>query len=286
MLNSIGIVLGLLCKTTGPTIAVADDRSDHLLTVLVAEDNLVNQRLVVALLEKVGHKVVIANNGRQAIDNFKSQHFDLVLMDVQMPEVDGFEATYEIRKHQSERGNHRVPIVAVTAHASASDRKHCLSAGMDEYLAKPIRAVDLYKLIESITGHRSTITKASLSTSDASERIVDWEKAFETVGGDRSLLEDLITVFLNDRETLFANISNAIVDGNANELRLSAHSLRGALTHLGGREPARLASILEEIATAGEMESKSEVLKEVLGKLKASLDPLALEMAEFLKEKK
>lgn len=283
--NSIGIVLGLLCPTTSPVPGVTDNRSAQPLTVLVAEDNLVNQRLVVALLEKVGHTVVMANNGREAVESFKSQYFDLVLMDVQMPEVDGFEATYEIRKYQSEQGNHRVPIVAVTAHASPADRKHCLSAGMDEYLAKPIRAADLYNLIESITGHRSTITKPSVSTSATSERIVDWAKAFETVGGDRSLLEDLITVFLNDRETLFANISNAIDDGNANELRLSAHSLKGALTHLGGREPARLAAILEDIATARELEAKPEVLKEVLGKLKISLVPLALEMTDFLNDK-
>ena len=288
LLNSIGIVLGLLCKTTNTTIAVAGSRSEYPLSVLVAEDNLVNQRLVVALLEKVGHTVVIANNGRQAIDHFKSQHFDLVLMDVQMPEVDGLEATYEIRKYQSEQGNHRVPIVAVTAHARPADRKQCLSAGMDEYLAKPIRAADLYQLIESITGHRSTISQpsnGSSASSATSERIVDWAKAFETVGGDRSLLESLLTVFLNDRDTLFANISNAIDDGNANELRLSAHSLKGALTHLGAREPARLASILEEIGAARELESKSEVVTEVMKNLEASLEPLALEMGEFLNDK-
>ena len=285
--NSIAIVLGLLNPktTTNATIAAASGLSEHPLTVLVAEDNLVNQRLAEALLDKVGHTVVIANNGREAVDCFKSQHFDLVLMDVQMPEVDGFEATYEIRKYQSVQGNHRVPIVAVTAHASVADRKHCLSAGMDEYLAKPIRAVDLYKLIDSITGHRSTIGQSPLANSDASESIVDWARAFETVGGDRSLLEDLIRVFLKDRETLFTNISNAIDDGNANELRLSAHSLKGALTHLGGREPARLAAILEEIATARELESKSDVLTEVLDKLKASLDPLAAAMADFLNDK-
>ena len=283
--NSIAIVLGLLSPntTTNATIAVADVLSEHPLTVLVAEDNLVNQRLVAALLDKVGHKVVMANNGREAIDCFKSEHFDLVLMDVQMPEIDGFEATYEIRKYQSGQPMlHRTPIVAVTAHASAADRKHCLSAGMDEYLAKPIRAVDLYKLIESITGHRSTIGKPGLANANAAESIVDWARAFETVGGDRSLLEDLITVFLKDRETLFANISNAVADGNANELRLSAHSLKGALTHLGCREPARLAAILEEIATARELEVKSEVLTKVLNQLKASLDPLASVMADFL----
>ena len=285
--NSIAIVLGLLSpKTTSAAgITVANDLSRNPLTVLVAEDNLVNQRLVAALLDKVGHTVVIAKNGREAIEHFKSQYFDLVLMDVQMPEVDGFEATYEIRKHQSEQGNYRIPIVAVTAHATAADRKHCLSAGMDEYLAKPIRADDLYQLIESITGHRSTIGKPRLASSTASESNIDWAKAFETVGGDRSLLEELITVFLNDRETLFANISSAIDDGNANELRLSAHSLKGALTHLGAREPARLAAILEEIATARELEPKAEVLTEALGKLKTSLGPMAAEMADFLKKK-
>ena len=285
--DSIAIVLGVLNpKTTaGVPRAVFSDRSNRPLKVLVAEDNLVNQRLAEALLEKVGHTVVIANNGREAIEHFKSQHFDLVLMDVQMPEVDGFEATYEIRKYQSEQGNHRVPIIALTAHASPSDRKHCLAAGMDEYISKPIRAIDLYELIESKTGHRSTITHTNQAKPVAPERIVDWARAFETVGGDRSLLEELIKVFLGDRETLVSNISNAIKDGNANELRLSAHSIKGALTHLGAREPARLASILEEIGSAGDLETKSDVVTEVLQALKDSLAPLASEMNEFIARK-
>ena len=285
--NSIGIVLGLLNpKTTvGPASSAVNDLSQHPLKVLVAEDNLVNQRLAAALLEKVGHTVVIANNGREAIEHFKSDYFDLVLMDVQMPEVDGFEATYEIRKHQSEHGNNRVPIIAVTAHASPADRKHCLSAGMDEYIAKPIRAVDLYELIESKTGHRSTITHTSQQQTATPERLVDWARAFETVGGDRSLLTELITVFLGDQDTLVSNISNAISDGNANELRLSAHSLKGALTHLGAREPARLASILEEIGASGELEIKSDVVTDALQKIKDSLGPLASEMKEFVEQK-
>jgi len=157
---------------------------------------------------------------------------------------------------------------------------------MDEYISKPIRAIDLYELIESKTGHRFTRTQTNLAQPAPPEPIVDWSRAFDTVGGDRILLEELVFVFLSDRDTLVSNISNAIKDGNANELRLSAHSIKGALTHLGAREPAMLASMLEEIGSTGDLKTKSDVksdvVTEVLQKLKDRLAPLAAEMNDFI----
>jgi CheY-like chemotaxis protein len=122
------------------------------LRVLLAEDNVVNQKLGVRLLEKHGHAVVVVANGREAIEALERECFDVVLMDVQMPEMDGFEATAEIRRLEAPGG--RLPIVAMTAHAMKGDRERCLAAGMDAYVAKPIQPRELYEAIEHVLGQR------------------------------------------------------------------------------------------------------------------------------------
>jgi signal transduction histidine kinase/CheY-like chemotaxis protein len=118
------------------------------LRVLVAEDNAVNQRLASRLLEKRGHRVVVANNGREAVEALEKERFDLVLMDVQMPEMDGFEATAAIREKEKGSGN-RQPVIALTAHAMKGDREKCIAGGMDGYLTKPIRPQELDELLQS-----------------------------------------------------------------------------------------------------------------------------------------
>ena len=119
--------------------------------ILVAEDNAVNRQLVTALLVKRGHTIVSVVNGREAVAAIANEAFDLVLMDVQMPEMDGLEATAAIRKLEAVTGAH-VPIVALTAHAMKGDREICVAAGMDEYLSKPINPKALFALVELITG--------------------------------------------------------------------------------------------------------------------------------------
>jgi CheY-like chemotaxis protein len=116
------------------------------LRVLVAEDNAINQALVRSLLQKQGHTVVLVANGRDVIEAYQQQEFDVVLMDVQMPDIDGFEATALIRRHQEQTGR-RTPIIAMTAHAMKGDRERCLAMGMDGYLAKPMAAAELWQLL-------------------------------------------------------------------------------------------------------------------------------------------
>lgn len=119
------------------------------LSILLAEDNIINQKLAVKLLEKRGYRVVVASNGREAVDAFEEEHFDLILMDVQMPEMDGLEATRLIREKETERGRH-ISIVAMTAHAMKGDREECLAAGMDDYMSKPFKPKELYSIIEKV----------------------------------------------------------------------------------------------------------------------------------------
>jgi CheY-like chemotaxis protein len=132
-----------------PRVSTSVTRSDHPLAVLLAEDGLVNQLLVKRLLEKAGHTVTVVGNGAQAVEMVARSHFDVVLMDIQMPELDGFEATIRIRAN--EKNGRRVPVIALTAHAMEGDRERCLAAGMDGYLSKPIRPDALFAALAEHT---------------------------------------------------------------------------------------------------------------------------------------
>ena len=154
---------------------------------------------------------------------------------------------------------------------------------MDEYISKPIRATELYDLIELQTGHRSTgQTTQARTVREPKERVIDWERAFDTVGGDKQLLSDLIQVFLKDRNSMVSNIESAIENQNPDGLRLSAHSLRGALNHLGAKETAYLASKLEQLGTADSLGAVTEEASSLLQELKSSLEAVTKEMSDFL----
>ncbi|HKX33432.1 MAG TPA: ATP-binding protein [Blastocatellia bacterium] len=142
---------------SAPAAPPGSARQSRTLSILLTEDNLINQKVATRLLEKQGHTVVIANNGREAVTALERDHFDLVLMDVQMPVMSGFEATAAIRETERLTGRH-LPIIAMTAHAMKGDRELCLSAGMDGYISKPIQATDLFQLIaELVPGTDSTV---------------------------------------------------------------------------------------------------------------------------------
>ena len=218
------------------------------LRVLVAEDNAVNQTLMKALLERAGYDPVVASNGIEAVKLFAKGSFDVVLMDVQMPEMDGFDATYEILKLQADSSD-RVPIIALTAHASPADRSRCLAAGMDEYLAKPIRATALYELIDRLTGHHTTINVGKPKEKVVASSI-DWKAGYETVGGDEGLLRELLRVFVGNQAKLVQELEFAIESGNQREVRLSAHSFRGSLRHLGVIDASQVAGKIEDVAAS------------------------------------
>ncbi|HXU21032.1 MAG TPA: response regulator [Verrucomicrobiae bacterium] len=120
------------------------------LRILVVDDNAINQNLAVLLVKKQGHSAVVANNGREALELLEKEVFDLVLMDVQMPEIDGVEATMRLREKEQQKGLGHLPVIALTAHAMAGDRERCLAAGMDGYVTKPVRVKELFAAIDDI----------------------------------------------------------------------------------------------------------------------------------------
>ena len=243
--------------------------------ILVAEDNIVNQRLASRLLEREGHQVEIAASGRQALELLERKRFDLVLMDLQMPEMDGLEAALEIRR--SERGSgKRIPIVAITAQASESDRQRCFEAGMDAYVTKPVRVPELMSMIESV------IPGGSLMNMDADARGVleqqlqqlDESVALSRVGGDRGLLREVVELFLDDYPSVLDKIRTAVSTQDANALEHHAHSLKGSVSTFGAKGAFDAALALERKGRSGDLSG----IEEGLGQLESALGTLRPEL--------
>ena len=194
------------------------------LRVLLAEDNPVNCELTLRILSKRGHSVVVVHNGRQAMDALEAQAFDVILMDVQMPEMDGLEATAAIRGNEVVTGTH-IPIVAMTAHAMTGDRERCLAAGMDAYISKPIQAEELLKLTESLAIGAGPIE----GLEDSVHSVMDRALALARVDGDEGLLADLAKLFCEESPKMMAAVREAVEARDPERLQRAAHSLKGAV---------------------------------------------------------
>ncbi|HTU22482.1 MAG TPA: response regulator, partial [Gemmataceae bacterium] len=251
-------------------------RVSRMLRVLLAEDNLVNQKLAVRLLEKRGHSIVVASNGREAVEAIERQTFDLVLMDVQMPEMDGLEATAAIRARERGSGRH-LPIFAMTAYAMKGDRERCLDAGMDGYISKPVQPRELWEAIDRLIPPDDT---AEPEETSAINGVLDREEIQDRVGGDMVLLRELIDVFLTDCPRLWQNLRDALAQGDAHLLSRAAHTLKGSVGNFGAHAAREAAQQLELLAGKGDLmpaieaarklETELERLKPVLRELKQS----------------
>jgi len=231
------------------------------LRVLLAEDSLVNQKLAVALLEKYGHQVTVARNGREALAAWQSDSFDVVLMDVQMPEMDGLEATATIRQREQQSDRH-TPIVAMTAHAMKGDRERCLEAGMDDYVAKPIRARVLFDAIGALVGDAQQTPPESEGRSGSEEQ-VDWSAALKIVDGDAELLRAIIDAALQEAPGQIEAIKQALCEGDTQQLKLHAHKLKGTVRCFGNGPAYRRSEQLEQQAQAGDLEGMEPLVRQL-----------------------
>ncbi len=218
--------------------------------ILLAEDNPVNQRLAIRLLEKRGYQIEVVNNGQEALRALECWDYDLVLMDVQMPELDGIEATGRIREKEKNTGRH-IPIIAMTAHAMTGDRERCLEAGMDNYISKPIQAEELYKMIEKIIAEHPQ--QKGASSNNAGPEPFDREAALAQVEGDAELLAELVSLFNDDCPRLMQEIREAVTGSEALALTRAAHALKGAAANFSAGRVVTLARRLEEMGRAGQM---------------------------------
>ena len=221
------------------------------LQILLVEDNAVNQRLALRILEKAGHQVRVAENGLRAVSQFQSHPFDLVLMDVQMPQMDGFEATAAIRAWELPRES-RTPIIAMTAHAMKGDRERCLQAGMDGYIPKPIRAEHLLSVIDQYALVQSSAPTAQ--STDCGQAAIALPELLQRVDGDKDLLLELVSLFVEESAPLMQNISNAVRNRDSRQLEGAAHKLKGSVGLFGMRTVTQALAELEQIGRTGNLE--------------------------------
>ena len=231
------------------------------LRILLAEDGKANQKLAVGLLEKWGHRVTVAENGRAALHCWEGEPFDLILMDLQMPEMDGFEATKRIRKKEGESGLH-IPIVAMTAHAMKGDRERCLESGMDGYVAKPIRQQDLHESLAKFFGSTEIMADLPTPAPDTAE-CVDWELALNAVAGDEDLLKVVVQECLQETPSLLTRLETAFDVADVAEARRLAHTIRAAGRTFGASRLIEHAGAIEELTEREDLDSASRVLPEL-----------------------
>jgi len=243
------------------------------LRILLAEDNKINQRLAVRMLEKRGHSVVVADDGEAALSALAENEFDIVLMDVQMPRMDGFAATEAIRWRERATGAH-LPIVAMTAHAMREYQERCLQAGMDAYVSKPIEPQRLFETIERL------VLPASGAPPEAAAAAQTWGQAFDRaelldrVDGDEELLAELVGIFLEDAPRQMAALKEAMEQGDITLVERQAHSLKGAAANIGARPlsaeahrlelAAREGNLARDVAVCGRLEQELAKLSTIL----------------------
>ncbi len=208
------------------------------LRILLVEDNPVNQTVGLRMLEKMGHTAELARNGQEALERIVEQKFDVVLMDVQMPEMDGLTATQHIRASEKKSGVH-LPIIAMTARAMRGDRETCLAAGMDGYVSKPISREELQAAILEQTSHlgcrdqRPATTSATKHPTPSKMSGWDARKFLERIGNDESLLREVTEIFLEETPKLLTRLHEAVASQAAELLERTAHSLKGELAYFG-----------------------------------------------------
>jgi PAS domain S-box-containing protein len=233
------------------------------LRVLLAEDNPVNQEVALRLLERRGHSVIVAENGRQALTAIERHKFDLVLMDVQMPEMGGLEATQLIREKEKSTGEH-LPILAMTAHAMQGDRERCIAAGMDGYLAKPIDPKSFLQTVEGISqrGAQSETTPKEAAASEEGgdgHRSLDAKALLEWFSGNRKLLRNIVKTFRDDCPRMMARIRTALAANDANLLAEGAHALKGSVGNFGPTAALEATREMEKIARQGKLDGAWEL---------------------------
>jgi two-component system, sensor histidine kinase and response regulator len=251
------------------------------LKILLAEDNAVNQKLAVLLLEKRQHRVTVADDGRKAVELFQHETFDVILMDVQMPVMDGLAAVAEIRRLEAASHAHRIPIVAMTAHAMKGDRERCLAAGMDGYVSKPIHPRELYGAIDQLvkraprtlplkqeSGLATSSNFANLPSAVGSSAEVpavppleiDWSAALVHTAGDAELMRSMIEVFLTEHPKMISEVETSLTEGDAKKLRRGAHSLKGSCGYFAASDAYEACMKLEKLGESGDLAASRDAL--------------------------
>jgi CheY-like chemotaxis protein len=284
LLDSIASAIGLpqlAARPVGAGPRPADEAAPQRpLKILLAEDNAVNQMTATTMLEKLGHTVTVANNGREAVDKVQGEHFDVVFMDVQMPEMDGLTATGQIRTLEKQTGKH-VPIVAMTAHAMKGDKDRCLEAGMDNYVSKPIRRKELSAVIEAIIqkfldpGEAADGTKGQGET--AMNDLFDKAGLLEEYDGDLEYISRMLQMFDSDIRERMARLQQAVAAGDCDAIMREAHAVKGGAGTFFAAAAFETAHQLETMGRNKQCQGAKatlEILQKNLHQLRGALEAL------------
>ena len=256
------------------------------LRVLLAEDNLINQQLMLRILKREGHETVVAGNGREAVELSANQKFDVILMDVQMPKLDGLQATTMIRERE-QSGTRKIPIVALTAHAMPGDRERCLETGMDAYVSKPIQVDKLKEVLLQLLpdcivesechGDEQLNSDKPRSPNQATPSRLDRADLMNRIGGDMEFLSELVEMFRTNGAEQLELIRTAFESGEANALKNASHTIKGTAANVGGKQAADVAFALEELGRKDQLENADEAIE----KLSHEIELLVSELQDF-----
>jgi len=240
---------------------LAEDRKRKA-RILLAEDNIVNQKVTLKLLERMGYRADVVANGLEALKALETIPYTLVLMDVQMPEMDGIEATLQIRNRKWLIQNPDIPIIALTAHAMKKDREKCIETGMNDYLAKPIEPDELAKAISRwVPSNAGTLEVRTSKKSLEQEPCFDRTALLERLGGKRELYQEVLTLFLQDAPEQFRSLQDAINSGDVAKAQNQAHTLKGASGNVGAVGLQKIALRIEKACKEGNLKIAAEMLE-------------------------
>ena len=281
LLDAILSVWGVRPAAGAPDVALPEaPASPRQLRLLLTEDNLVNQRLAASILEQRGHSLVVVADGQEALAALARETFDLVLMDVEMPELDGFQATAAIRAQERDTERH-LPIVAMTAHALTGDRERCLAAGMDGYVAKPLRPRELIAAVEGFFGPAGE-PPAAAPAAVRSDEVLEGEVLLARVNGNKTVLNELIALLEADYPGLLARVRSAAVAGDQPALERAAHSLKGMVGTFCAPHLLAAAVHLEALCRTGDpvqIEVAATQVQQAMDRLRPALVALGAEPA-------
>lgn len=282
-------LMDAVMRATNVQVTADDDDGDSprprpsaSLSILLAEDTPANQKVVTTILKKRGHAVTVAQNGREAVELFGKQSFDVVLMDVQMPIMDGIQATAAIRE-QEKVSTKSTPIIAMTAHAMPGDRERCLQAGMDAYISKPIDVSELIELVESVSdasppaSHASEAATTNETRCVSEAEVIDFDGAMKRLAGDMELFRDFIGYFDEDSPTLLMSLREAIANKDAATVQRAAHSLKGLAANFGAMNCVSVAHDIEVLGKSGDADGAGELLL----RLEAEVKKLAAALEQY-----
>jgi len=268
LVESLAVAMGKAAVTDDSTCLTSrqirpDLTAQRPLRILVADDNHINQKVAVSLLENIGYRADVVADGHEAIEAYRLVPYDLVLMDVQMPEMDGFEASRQIRAIEERKGRH-TPIIAMTAHARQEDKEKCLAAGMDDYVSKPIKPQDLKAAIARRIAAVTTMPSVQPSTeAPAHADVLNFSQALDLVDGNRELLCEVARIFLNQYPKVLEETRRALSKEDYETLSSAAHSLVSSVGQLGGQRAWAAARKLERVSSEGDRSQVSAALAEL-----------------------